>query len=145
MKISKIPSIIKFKHVNGNFNIALNYLEDMSNLPEEITGQLNISMNNIKNFNNSSVKKVGVLSAKQQRVKTDYPLTEENYKLFLDGRLSENVVFAGPCKKCGVLTKIDEKEGIAYIKFKDNKTAHRYSLDEVFPMHGVTLMKELLN
>lgn len=144
MHISKIPACIRFGKVTGDFIISSNDLETMEGLPVEVGGVLNIMKNKIKSFDGSTVKSCMALEGQPQKVKTDYPLTDENYKLFLQGELSENVVFVGDEKMRGILTNINERENIASVQLSENVTV-RCSLDKVYPMHASALAKAILS
>lgn len=122
--------MFRFNKVFGNCNFTGNNLTDWSMFPFYIKGNCYANFNNIKNFDDAPIID-GRLIASKQNKKTQYPLTDENYRKFRDnGKVDENAVYIKSVDKFGSLQDINESDNFCSVKLENNIT-HRYKLDDV--------------
>jgi len=65
----------------------------------------------------------------KQKIKTQYPLTTENYIKYKNHELSENAVYSLMYNDFGELTSINEDKGVCIIQFDNSRKICK--LDEV--------------
>lgn len=112
--------LFRFGTVKGNCNFAGNNLQDWSLFPSRIEGNCIANFNNIKNFNGAP-EILGKVMASKQNKKTDYPLTDENYRLYMEKRFNENFVFSKKYNKFGKLLSIHESNNTCVIEIDNDK------------------------
>ena len=121
--------IFYFNIVDGNCNFNNNDLTDWSLFPKYIKGNLYANFNKISNFNGVPTVK-GNIIANKQKVKTQYPLTKENYEKFINNDLTENSVYVIPVNRFGTIYSLCENDNSCIIQFNDN-TKQKFKLNEV--------------
>lgn len=107
--ISSFPGF-RFGIVDGNCNFSGNRFTDFFSFPRKIHGSLLANFNYIKNFHGAPDYIGGNIIAYKQKVKTQYPLTKENFELYKSGKLLENRVYVISQDEYGELKNINEKE-----------------------------------
>jgi hypothetical protein len=61
-----------------------------------------------------------LVAGNQKKVKTKYPLTKENYKLYMEGKLLENKVYVISKNEYGELLDINESQNTCSVLLQDN-------------------------
>ena len=122
-------NIFEFNTVDGNCNFSNNDLNNWSFFPKVIKGNCYANFNNIRNFNGVP-QILGNIIASKQKVKTQYPLTKENYIKFKNNTITENSVYALPVNRFGTIYSLCEEDNSCIIKFNDN-TKQKFKLNEV--------------
>lgn len=133
-KMKSIP--FKFGKVHGDFNVAGNDLKSYANFPDVVEGNLIFGFNRFKNFNGLRTVVSGNIVAAKQKVKTQYPLTTDNYKKFIEGTLLENRVVTSSGKS-GELVSILEEIGQCKIRLDENGEENFYDVNEVYCLGSI--------
>lgn len=109
-KLLNWPKTFQFGVIDGNCNVANNRFSSWEGFPEVIQGDCIATFNRIIDFENSPHVN-GTMFAEKQRVKTKYPLTNENYLKFKNGELNERcTVIYVPTNEYAILTDIDNNK-----------------------------------
>lgn len=116
-RIYTFPNFFIFRYIKGDFNASNNFLRSMKGFPTRIEGNCVCSFNFIKNFDYAPKYVGGTFEGSKQKVKTEIPLNDENYRKFINGdSIMENRVMIQNKKGTrfyGEVTNINE--GIAYV------------------------------
>lgn len=92
-KLYAFPTFFMLRNINGHFNVSSNNLRSMKGFPTTIKGDCRCSFNFIKNFEQAPKYIGGEFEGKRQKVKTEIPLTDENYRKYInDEPIMENRV-----------------------------------------------------
>lgn len=121
-QLQSIPSYIMFDFVNGNVNFSNNKLTSFRGFPRKICGNLIASYNMITDFTDCPITYLegDLVAGNQKKVKTKYPLTKENYKLYMEGKLLENKVYVISKDEYGELLDINESQNTCSVLLQDN-------------------------
>ena len=117
-----------FREVKGDVNFSGNKLTNWEFFPRIIHGNCYAQFNYLKNFDGAP-EVLGKMVADRQHKKPRYPLTDENYKLYTSGELTENTVYLIDEEKFGVLKSINEDTGKCAVLL--NGKVKLYNLDRV--------------
>lgn len=120
--------VFTFGEVKGNVNLSGNKLTDWTIFPKIIYGNCEAQYNFIKSFDGAP-EVHGKMRADRQNKKPRYPLTDENYRLYCDGQLTENYVYLLDENTIGKLKSINENDGTCIVSV--NGKNHVYDLDRV--------------
>lgn len=115
-KFISLPDSFSFRTVDGNVNFANNRFTTFKYFPRYIKGDCIATFNKITDFSNAP-EIWGSIFAEKQRVRTKYPLTQENYEKWKNETLDENCtrVHITTTDEYGILKNINEKENYAEV------------------------------
>lgn len=120
-KLNRFDGLFHFGTVEGNCNFTGNNLTNWSMFPQVIYGNCMANFNNLKNFDGAPRNIKGKLFATKQNKKTEYPLTDENYRLYVNNQFHENFVYSIRHKKFGELKSIHESNNTCVVEIEGKK------------------------
>lgn len=121
-------TLFRFGEILGDVNFSNNGLTNWNAFPTLIHGNCIANFNYIHNFYGAPTIE-GRINMLKQKIKTQYPLTTENYIKYKNHELSENAVYSLMYNDFGELTSINEDKGVCVIQFDNSRKICK--LDEV--------------
>ena len=125
-----------FGTVEGDVYFTGNKLTSWKAFPQIIKGNCYANLNNIKNFKGAPNVE-GKMVAAKQNVKTDYPLTQENYNKRFSINVNENSVYVISKDKFGSLKDINEAKGYCVVKLENGEIT-KCKLNDVNCLDSIT-------
>ena len=148
LKLTELPTFFTFNVIKGDCNLANNRFTSFKTFPRNIQGDCIATFNRIKNFDGAP-NVIGTMFAEKQRVKTEYPLTDDNYREWRSSIDEKCIVQIYPSNEYGILKNINESKHEATVlieggSFNPDKTV-TVSMDDVEVINGIKYLNELKN
>lgn len=142
-KMSSLPDFFYFRTIFGDCTISNNRFTSMKQWPREILGDLVGTSNFISAFD-SKISVKGDVYMERQFVRTDYKLTDANWRKYMNDTLMENRCYIPETNEYGNLESIDELGETCKISL-DNGQVKTFLTEDVDYINGLTYIETLMN